>query len=136
MSLRRRLRLSCIVASRRALELARSHPGALYATVGCHPTRCTEFEGEQGPDSYMDSLRDLVNNNRQLVAAIGEFGLDYERTKFCDAETQKKYFLRQLELSRDTRLPVFLHCRAAGPDLVSILSLNMETVSGCVKTCD
>ena len=111
------------------MELARAHPGKLYATVGCHPTRCGEFDSE-GPDKYMESLRDIIRDNRDLVAAIGEFGLDYDRTKFCDVETQKKYFLRQLELSRETGLPAFLHCRAAGSDLVNILTDNMEKLPG------
>lgn len=111
------------------MELARAHPGKLWATVGCHPTRCGEFE-EEGPEQYLASLLDLVKNNRDLVVAIGEFGLDYDRTKFCSAETQRKYFLRQLELSRDTGLPAFLHCRAAGADLVSILSEHRDTLPG------
>ena len=108
------------------------------ATVGCHPTRCGEFEGPEGAEQYLSSLLDLVNNNKDLVAAIGEFGLDYDRTKFCDVETQKKYFLRQLELSRDTRLPVFLHCRAAAKDLVSVLSENQDKLpsGGVVHSFD
>ena len=106
--------------------------------MGCHPTRCGEFDGDDGPDRYLDSLKELVTNNRQLVSAIGEFGLDYDRTKFCDVDTQKKYFLRQLELSRDTGLPVFLHCRAAGTDLVNILTNNMDKVpaGGVVHSFD
>ena len=34
------------------MELARAHPGKLWATVGCHPTRCGEFE-EEGPEQVM-----------------------------------------------------------------------------------
>ena len=49
-----------MIKSRKAVELARSHQGRLYATVGCHPTRCGEFDSE-GPELYLDSLRQGVS---------------------------------------------------------------------------
>ena len=63
----------------------------LYATVGCHPTRCNEFEEfEPGPESYMDRLLTLINKNHSKVVAVGECGLDYDRLNFCDKDVQKK----------------------------------------------
>jgi len=67
---------------------------------------------------------------REHVVAVGEFGLDYERTKFCDIETQQKYFEKQLELSEATGLPLFLHNRNSGADLVRILSENKDKMPG------
>ena len=72
------------------------------------------------------------------VAAVGECGLDYERTKFCDVETQRKYFETQLELSAHTGLPLFLHNRASCDDLVSILDRHRDKVrrnSGLNRFC-
>ena len=56
----------------------------LFATVGCHPTRCGEFDSfEEGPEGYLNSLSKLVEENRETVVALGEMGLDYDRTQGC-----------------------------------------------------
>lgn len=53
--------------------------GRLYTTVGCHPTRCKEFEetdkGVESAQEYYDSLCQLVTDNRSKVVSIGECGL-------------------------------------------------------------
>jgi len=115
--------------SKKAIALAKEHPD-LYATVGCHPTRCTEFI--QDPEKYYEDLLQLALQNKEQVVAIGEFGLDYDRTKFCDKEVQLKYFEKQLDLCEATGLPLFLHCRAAAQDLVDILSKHRHRLKGGV----
>jgi len=51
-----------------------------YATVGCHPTRTTDFDkyDEDGPEGYLQALDDLISANltgRGRVVALGELGL-------------------------------------------------------------
>lgn len=60
----------------------------LYTTIGCHPTRCDEFDAD--PEGYFDSLCIQIDENREKVVAIGEMGLDYDRLHFCGKENQKK----------------------------------------------
>ncbi|KAJ3553288.1 hypothetical protein NP233_g12679 [Leucocoprinus birnbaumii] len=111
--------------SRNAVKLAKEHD--FYATVGCHPTRSTDFDNHKdgGPEGYLHSLETLISSNltgRGRVVALGELGLDYDRTHHAPIEVQKKYFRMQLSLAKKYHLPMFLHSRAAHHDFVQILT--------------
>jgi len=98
----------------------------LYSTLGVHPTRCSEFLSKAAsPNEYLNDLKKVLDEERDRIVALGEFGLDYERTNFCDIETQKRFFKLQLtELGPMSNLPLFLHCRAAANDIHQILQEN------------
>lgn len=101
-------------------------PDSIYITIGCHPTRCNEFAA--APNDYYQKLVELIEKNRNIVTAIGECGLDYDRLKFCNAETQRIYFEKQFDLVDKFDLPMMLHCRNAFDDFYSILQKNREKV--------
>ncbi|VVC33668.1 Hypothetical protein CINCED_3A017894 [Cinara cedri] len=102
----------------------------LYCTVGCHPTRCDEFNKATSPEDYLNSLKNIIINNRPKIVAIGECGLDNQRLHFCSKLIQEKYFEMQLKLSEQFNLPLFLHCRDAAPTFIDILKRN----SNCLKS--
>ncbi|NBB90471.1 MAG: YchF/TatD family DNA exonuclease [Spirochaetes bacterium] len=54
------------------------------------------------------------------VVAVGETGLDYYR-KFGTKDAQVELFIRQLELAAKHDLPVVIHNREAGQDVLEIL---------------
>ena len=100
----------------------------MYSTVGVHPTRCDEFEEKYdgSPERYLEALKTVVRENADVVKAIGECGLDYDRLHFCEKETQKKYFQFQFELAKEFDLPLFLHSRNSREDFYEILKRNIS----------
>ncbi|KAH9996460.1 hypothetical protein BJV77DRAFT_1059309 [Russula vinacea] len=106
--------------SKQALNLAKEHN--LYATIGCHPTRSGEFEKD--PSGYFQALDELIGANLSgpgRAVAVGECGLDYDRTHFASTVVQQRHFRSQLALAKKHHLPLFLHSRAAHSDFVQIL---------------
>lgn len=121
--------------AKNALEMCKQRDN-FFATIGCHPTRCSEFEKNAAtPDEYYQDLLRVAVDNRDKIVAIGECGLDYDRIEFCPVETQKTYFERQFELAAETKLPMFLHCRAAVEDFAAIFNKHRDSVSGGVAHC-
>lgn len=96
----------------KTLELA-ERQDFVYAGIGVHP------HDARLPDSaYWKKLDRLAEHPK--VVLWGEIGLDYYYDH-SPREIQKEAFRRQLQMARDHRLPVAIHCRDAWPDLVSIL---------------
>ncbi|KAG9082997.1 hypothetical protein FS749_006378 [Ceratobasidium sp. UAMH 11750] len=105
--------------------LALAEELGFFATVGCHPTRSSQFDSfKGGPEAYLERLDQLIASHltgKGRCVAVGECGLDYDRLHFSSAETQRKHFRSQLALAKKYHLPLFLHVRAAHEDFVTIL---------------
>lgn len=88
--------------NRGAIEAAERH-GAVYASVGRHPTAATGFGDEDAAD-----IARLARNER--VRAIGETGLDFYRDE-ADPADQRRAFAAQIEIARGAGLPIVIHAR-------------------------
>jgi len=87
-------------------------PG-LHAAYGLHPM----FLDQHAPE-HLDALPDWIE--REQPRAIGECGLDFF-VEGLDPATQRRYFLRQLEIAKDFGLPVVLHARRAVDEVIATL---------------
>jgi TatD DNase family protein len=96
-----------------ALELARRHPGELFATAGVHPHHASEYTAE------CDQELRALHADPQVVA-VGECGLDYFRD-FSPRPAQRRAFEQQLQIGVDTGKPLFLHQRDAHADFVAVM---------------
>lgn len=112
-----------------AVQLVKAYPEKLFTTLGVHPTRCNEFVADgRDPDDYFKEMCRSIDQHKNQIVALGELGLDYDRLHFCDKETQRKYFEKQLDLCEKYDLPLFLHSRNCHSDFVGILRRNMDKI--------
>lgn len=118
---------SCLDSSRQALEMARRHPGQLFATAGLHPHHAAEYGEEH---------RRLFSEHGQLteVVALGECGLDYFRD-LAPRAAQREAFADQLRIAVDAGKPVFLHQRDAHADFLPMLREVRSELVDCVVHC-
>lgn len=110
----------------RASDEAEDH---LFCTVGVHPTSSKEFFNYRSPELLLEELKRLINENRDIVKAYGEFGLDRARTQHADFETQTKFFELQLQFAEAFDLPLFLHCREASDVFFPMLERHPRVLS-------
>lgn len=82
----------------RAITLASTYDN-LYASVGIHPTTLT---------GNVTELKPLFSHKR--VVAVGETGIDLHWDK-TNLELQVKYFIEQIELAIELKLPIIVHTR-------------------------
>jgi TatD DNase family protein len=85
----------------------------VYHAVGVSPS-----EVQNPGRNWIETIEQNAKNPR--VIAIGEIGLDYFR-KFGDKKSQIELFITQLDLAAKLNLPVIIHNRDAGKDVLDIL---------------
>ena len=105
------------------LELTEKYP-FLYGSVGVHPDEVGDLNEENF--ARMSELAD-----RKKIVAIGEIGLDY----YWDKEghdLQKYWFIRQLELAGEKKLPVMIHSREAAADTMEIMKKYGKDRNGVI----
>ncbi|MBU2545248.1 TatD family hydrolase, partial [Patescibacteria group bacterium] len=111
--------------SKKAIEIAEKY-NEVHATVGLHP-----IHAEITKNFHTSQCRSLCLSSPKVVA-IGEIGLDYFRDYGKFKDRQKEVLLEQLDLAKELRLPIILHCRMAHDDLLDILkNYNLPGVIHC-----
>ncbi len=99
--------------ARAALALAGAHEG-VWCTAGIHP-----HEAQLGASTeVLRDLRRLLDHPR--VVAVGECGLDFHYDH-APRETQRATFDAQIDLARQTGLPLVVHSRSADAEMIEAL---------------
>lgn len=126
-------------SSRNAITFAENYD-YLYAIVGVHPHHADKIQNNPGvvergegaqseivnqpvdTDFWLEELEKLAKHPK--VVGIGEIGLDYFSYKsngIVDPTLQKEIFIAQLNLAHRVKLPLQIHNRLAGEDIIKIL---------------
>lgn len=87
----------------------------LHPALGLHPYFLKSHQ-----KTNIDELRNLLQQHRDKICAIGEIGLDYAVEGSC-REEQYWYFTRQLEVAQEYNLPVILHARQSHDQVLKLL---------------
>ena len=86
----------------------------IFFTVGTHPNEVLKDDNNSNYDLFSK-----ISNDKKCVG-IGECGLDYHYGK-DRKDVQKKSFITQINVARDTNLPLIIHARDADIDMINIL---------------
>lgn len=117
---------SGIATVEQSISLAENYQ-YIYASIGIHPE----------DSMYMNEERLLWLKEKAKhpkVLAIGEIGLDYYWDT-PDRETQKTWFIRQLEMAKEINKPLVIHSRDASNDTFNIMKDGNANEVGAVLHC-
>lgn len=106
-----------IDSSQKAVELANRYEN-LYAIVGIHPHHADK------PDNGWEKELEKLTHDKKVVG-IGEIGIDYFTYKsngIVDPKLQQELFEKQIVIAHQANLPLQIHNRQAGKDVIKILT--------------
>ena len=103
-----------VESTRDTIRLAKKYDH-VYAAVGVHPSEIEELDEE-----FFQWMKEQTDWEKTV--AIGEIGLDYYWDKEPEVQEKQRYwFGRQIELARETNLPIIVHSRDAAADTMQVL---------------
>lgn len=128
--------------SRAAVALAQRYPDHIHAAIGLHPVHTSrsfhdaqELGGGDAAQAFTsrgeifdaDYYRALARDPKTV--AIGECGLDYfhfndNEPREMQITRQKTAFAAQIELAKEVKKPLMIHCRNAFTDLIEFIRPN------------
>ena len=139
-----------IESSLQAIALARRFSWVLYATVGHHPETAQDIEITDMRLQIWD-FEKLVQENRDIIVAIGETGFDHHYLDGCDGgqipfdpdhpserakiqiQNQERWWLAQWDLAKRYDLPLVIHTRDARAE--TLIFMKEHNIDRCVMHC-
>ena len=99
----------------------------LFFTAGVHP-----HDAKTCNQETIGQLRDLASDPK--CVSVGECGLDFNRM-FSPQDVQIEWFGKQVELAKELKKPLFLHCRDAADEFIQVLEAHMPLDIPVVVHC-
>lgn len=111
--------------SKKAIELANTFK-EVYCAIGIHPSDVIGLDLEE----TIEQLKELYKTSNK-IKAIGEIGLDKYWVKDEEViKVQKAFFIRQIELANELKLPIIIHDRDAHYETLEILKEHKPLYGG------
>ncbi|MGI6092023.1 MAG: TatD family hydrolase [Veillonellaceae bacterium] len=112
---------ACMESSAASIRLAEQYD-SIYAAVGVHPHDVKDIK----PGDY-DQLAEWTKHPK--VVAIGEIGLDYYYNH-SPKEVQHQALIAQIDVARQTGMPIIIHDRDAHGDVLQIIKKEAKGLTG------
>lgn len=94
-------------------DLEKKHPENVFLMMGLHPTYVKE--------NYQEELEHVANElAKRKFYAVGEIGIDLYWDK-THLPQQQIAFRQQIQLAKQYKLPIVIHCREAFDEIFEIL---------------
>jgi len=94
-------------------DLEKDYPNHVFLMMGLHPTHVK--------DNYLEELQQVEQElSKRKFVAIGEIGIDLYWDK-THLPQQQDAFRKQIQLAKQYKLPIVIHCREAFDEIFEIL---------------
>nr|WP_315146160.1 TatD family hydrolase [uncultured Flavobacterium sp.] len=94
-------------------DLEKSYPTNIFLMMGLHPTHVK--------DNYLEELKHVEEElAKRKFVAVGEIGIDLYWDK-THLPQQKQAFRKQIQLAKQYKLPIVIHCREAFDEIFAVL---------------
>lgn len=115
-----------IESTKTTIALAKKYEN-MYAAAGVHPSDIAGLNEET-----FAWLKKQTKDPK--VIAVGEIGLDYYWDKEEDVQKAQRYwFAQQMELARESQLPVIIHSRDAAEDTMRVMKeVHADEIPGVI----
>lgn len=100
-------------ATQSMYDLEQNYPDYVFLMMGLHPTYVK--------DNYLNELQHVETElSKRKFYAVGEIGIDLYWDK-THLKEQQIAFRRQIQLAKQYKLPIVIHCREAFDEIFEIL---------------
>lgn len=100
-------------------DLENAYPSSVFLMMGLHPTHVK--------DNYLEELKHVAEElAKRKFFAVGEIGIDLYWDK-THLPQQQDAFRKQIQLAKQYKLPIVIHCREAFDEIFEILEEEKST---------